>query len=799
MAMEPYVTGTKTDRLPSPEPKTGAQAADDKILEEARQRFHRSAEAEKTQRERILQAKRFRAGDQWDPKLKVAREGSQGIAGQQPQPARPCLVVDRLGQPVRQVSNTIKNADFGFDVLPNGGGADDETAEIIKGYLRRVQNNARGESPIEWGADGAIEGGIGWFRLRTEFVHQTWGQDTPTEELFDQELRMERITNNLSVYDDPSAMLPTRKDAIFKFVVEDMERSEAKTRWPDMDFASLDMFRSTGDADSWVGVDVLRIAEYWRITFTDRPFYWLSDGSVHEGKPPKGAQLKMARTMRVPKVEGYKITATEILERWDWLGSHIPLIPILGEELNVDGKPVLRGIIEPGMDAQRMVNYTYSAGIEIFALSQRKAPFVAAASIANYKNIWQTRAIYGYSFLPYDPFDKDGKPLPMPQHDTTEAPIQAAVELMRTSEDAIKASTSTGDASLGNTNPNERSGRALQSLQAQSDLANSNYPDNVRRAIIYAAEQMLEILPKITRPGQIWHILGMDDEPQQVMVGKPFSPGPNGTPQPAPAGVTPEMAKDPSTLYKFYDPLTGIYGVTVTVGKATSTKREEGAAALGELLPHLPPEMQAKIIPDYIKQLSFPGAQGIAEKLEPPSDQQGLPPQAQAMVQQLQQQLQQAQQAVQTDQVKVQGQIQIAQAKAQSDLKIAEMDNATKIAVARISAAKGALDAQAEAQEERLSTGLELDHEAQQNALDRAHEAGLAAQAAQHQGAAQQQAQTHEAQQATQQQGAQAAQQQQTQQASAEQSAEQRAHDAQQAEMARQAAAAKPPTPKSGT
>ena len=95
---------------------------------------------------------------------------------------------------------------------------------------------------------------------------------------------------------------------------------------------------------------------------------------------------------------------------------------------------------------------------------------------------------------------------------------------MRTSEDAIKASTSTGDASLGNTNPNERSGRALQSLQAQSDLANSNYPDNVRRAIIYAAEQMLEILPKITRPGQIWHILRDGRrEPQQVMVGKPFS------------------------------------------------------------------------------------------------------------------------------------------------------------------------------------------------------------------------------------------------------------------------------------
>ena len=48
--------------------------------------------------------------------------------------------------------------------------------------------------------------------------------------------------------------------------------------------------------------------------------------------------------------------------------------------------------------------------------------------------------------------------------------LQAAVALMQTSEEAIKATTSTGDASLGNSHPNERSGRALQSLQAQSDL-----------------------------------------------------------------------------------------------------------------------------------------------------------------------------------------------------------------------------------------------------------------------------------------------------------------------------------------
>lgn len=715
------------------------RGAPDPVIAEARKRWNKCDEAEDVQRKRIVVAKKFRALDQWPDAIKIQREGGGSIAGQPPQPPRPCLVVDRLSQPVRQISNVIKNADFGFDVMPAGAGADTETAEIFKGYLRRVQNQARGESPVEWAADGAIEGGLGWFRLRTEYVHETW-DGTPTEDLFDQELRMERIANNLTVYCDPSATKPTRSDAQFMFVTEDMDRDEFERKYPKADFRGLEEFEATGDNQGWVSDESIRIAEYWRIVYKDQPYYWLRDGSIHEGEAPTGADVRMSRVMRVPTVKMSKINAVEELEKFDWAGSKIPLIPVLGEELNVDGKPVLRGIIEMGMDAQRMVNYTYSGAIEIYALASKKAPMIPGAAVSNYKAIWDTRNIVNYSYLPFDPWDSEGRQLPAPLLDTTDAPIQASVALMQVSEDAIKASTSTGDASLGNTNPNERSGKALAELKTQSDLANSNYPDNVRRAYIYAATLMLEIIPKITRPGQILHIIGMDDEPKQVMVGKPFKPGPNGIPQPAPDDITAEIAKVKGSLYKFYDLNNGTYHCTVTVGKATATRQQEGAQALSAIIPHLPPEMQAKIIPDYIKQLSFPGAQAIAEKLEPPSDMDAsIPPQIQAQLQQLQQQNQQLQQALQTDQVKAQVQVQAAQIKAQTDaanaqqdaqvrIRIAEMDNATKIEVARITAAKQVAALAAEAQEERLSTGIKIAADAAAQQQDHAHEAALTAQ-----------------------------------------------------------------------
>ncbi len=734
-------------------PATGAI---DPVIEEARKRWPKASEAEEPQRKRIVAAKKFHALDQWPEAIKLQREGAGSIAGQSPQPPRPCLVVDRLSQPMRRVSNTIANADFGFDVLPVGAGANNETAEIFKGYLRRMQNQALAQTPIEWAGDNAIEGGLGWFRLRAKYVHETWDGE-PTEAIFDQELAMERIANNLSVYCDPSAVLPTRGDARFMFVTEDVDRDEFPRRWPDADVAGLDQFMSTGDMKGWVDKDTIRIAEYWRVTDQKRPFYWLTDGTIHEGTPPKGADVRMTRVLPQPKVEGFKISACEVLEKWDWVGSRIPLIPVLGEELNVDGKSILRGIIEPAMDAQRMVNYTYSGAIEIYALSAKKAPMIAGAAVANYKNIWQTRTIVNHSYLPYDPWDADGKALPPPTLDTTDAPIQASVALMQVSEEAIKATTSTGDASLGNTNPNERSGRALEALQNESDLANSNYSANVKRAYVYATALALEIIPKITRPGQVVSILGMDDKPEQVMIGQPFEKDAEGIPKAAPEGVTPEVAKLKDNLYKFYDFNNGTYHCAITVGKAQATRQKEGSAALGELIPHLPPEMQAKIIPDYIKQLSFPGAQAIAEKLEPSPDGAPSPEQAAQMVQQLQQENAELKQAMEGDTIKAKAMLdkahvdadvkmQIESAKIDAQAQKTAADNETKIAVAELGAK---VDRLALFLEERARLGVQA-HEVGMGAMDQQHqremaEAGHARTMEQGQVSAEQQAEQAEA------------------------------------------------------
>ncbi len=722
----------------------------DPIIAEARERWQRCDEHEEKQRKRILAAKEFRAGNQWDPDILAARQGKNAIQGVAAEPPKPCLTMDRLSQPVRQVSNQIKTSNFSISVTPNGHGADDDTAAIIKGFLRRTQNKAKDEKPIEWAAEDAIVGGLGWFRLRTDYVDSNPDPDAGIE-VFDQEPVIERIPNNLSVYDDPSAVKPTRIDSLYRFITEDIAKEEFKKRWPWADTRGLDDFMASGDKKmaSWVTQDIIRIAEYWRVTHEYELWVALADGSTRQlpykhGKERlkvpddvDGVQVEAHRVIPRPKVEGKKINAIQVLEELPWTGSWIPTIPILGEEMNVDGDIILRGMISEAMDAQRMVNWTYSEGISILSLATKSDMMVPADAVANYADIWKTRNTQNHGYMPYDQYDASGRQLNEPVRTQGEpANLQAAVEMMRISEDGIKAITGYYDSGLGATDNRTLSGRAKQAEIQQSELGAANYGAGVMMALVCLDNMIVEILPKITRPGQVLHILGADDKTDKVIVGQHFKKE-GGEVIP----LTPEEAQSLGPgVAQFFDPGKGRYAITAKIEKGSATKREEGAAALGELIPHLPPEMAAVATPDYVEQLDFEGSHGIAEKLRralPPQLQDkpedgSIPPQVQAQMQALTGQLQEAQQKIAVDgakeEVKQKGMLQKAQIdadvekfKADLQIKLQAMKDATSIEVARISAKAQHIDTIAGMTEEAIA----LDHEAEQAQHDRVHEVAM--------------------------------------------------------------------------
>lgn len=729
----------------------------------ARRRFQRASEAENGQRKAMISAKKFRAGDQWSDEVKIQRMGGQGVQGVAAEPARPFLTIDRVSAPVRQVSNSVRAANFAIDVHPNGFGADDETARILKGLLRQIQNDARGEDPIEWAADGAAEAGLGWFRLYSDYCYNDPEivQSDPAA-IFDQDLKIGRISNSLTVYCDPSARSPTKRDAKFMFVTEDMSKAEFIRKFGEENVPSDDIYRSEGDEDAWVGDDLVRVADYWTCDY-DKIKIWLSpDGQVSQGPTPEGYDEKTwkSRTIHAPNVSVSKITATKRLERKDWPGTRIPIFPVLGEELNVDGKSVLRGVIEGAIDPQRMVNWLYSAAIEQIALGGKSPYIVAAGQIENYKQMWATANTKNHAFLVFDPVPGAEKP----HRESIEPPIQAMVEMLGKSEEAIKATTSIYDPSLGNTNPREKSGRAIVALQQQAEHANSNYLDNVQRAMVDAGGEMVLLCPIFyDRPGRVLKIVGANEEPEQVTLGAPMPPDPNqpqqgqppqqgGAATPAAQPPDPRMMQQAQGMQQFYDLKKGNYSVTVDVSQSYSTKRQEGLADMQDLVKVLPPEMAMVVVPNIVKYSDFPGNQDIYDllikalppQLQPtPKGQMPIPPQVQAqlgqasqMVEMLSKELNAKNQIIETEQVKAQQQLQEKQMDQDTRIKVAWIQASAQLAAAGMKVdaenARSFVDAMEkkgasalEAHMQQLSQAKDHVHEAAMTAMQQAHEAAM--------------------------------------------------------------------------
>jgi hypothetical protein len=63
------------------------------------------------------------------------------------------------------------------------------------------------------------------------------------------------------------------------------------------------------------------------------------------------------RSVASHKVTQRILTGAEVLETVEWAGKYIPIVPVYGEELHVDGRRRLRSLVRDAKDPQRMFNY----------------------------------------------------------------------------------------------------------------------------------------------------------------------------------------------------------------------------------------------------------------------------------------------------------------------------------------------------------------------------------------------------------------------------------------------------------
>ena len=558
----------------------------DDILRDAREAFERASAHEAEIREEARDDLRFaRLGEQWPEKVRRDRE----LDG------RPCLTINRLPAFIRQVVNDARLNKPAIACHPVDDGADPQTAEIFNGLIRHIEQSSDAEVAYDTALDFAVTCGFGYFRINTRYAR---------DDSFEQDIVIERVADPFSIYGDPDSTAADSSDWNTAFVVDSLPRAAFQARWKGAEVADWSGAGYGGLTEAWGDGDRVTVAEFWRREATARKIVALSDGQVIElsaYEAQKGlfdalgvSVVGSPRQVASHRVVQHVVTGAEVLETVEWAGRFIPIVPVYGEELRIDGRRRLRSLVRDAKDPQRMFNYWRTTTTELVALAP-KAPFIGRkGAFETDAEKWASANVQTHAYLEYD------GPEPPMRQPFAGVPAGALQEALNASDD-MKAIMGLHDASLG-ARSNETSGRAIMARQREGDVSTFHYIDNLSRAIRHAGRILIDLIPKVYAAPRVVRVLGPSGEARLATVNQPV------------AVREADAQGQIREVKRIYDLSVGKYDLTVRAGPSFTSRREEAATQMIELIRAYP--AAAPVIGDLLaRNLDWPGADEIAQRL----------------------------------------------------------------------------------------------------------------------------------------------------------------------------------------
>lgn len=533
-----------------------------------------------------------RLGDQW---LKADRDARK-LDG------RPCLTDNLMPAFIRQVVNDARQNKPGITVHPADDVGDPETAEVIEGLIRNIEVSSSADIAYDTAIDFAASAGWGYFRVDTEYCH---------DDTFEQDIVIVPVEDPLTVYGDPFEIGADSSKWNHAFVMSTMSRDAFEAKYKAKDKVDWNAGTYSRLPAGWADGEMVTVAEYWMREPTNRQIVALSDGRIvdmtvytKEREAFDGEGLTVVgepRTVDSFKVTQYTMSGAEVLETTSWAGKYIPIIPVYGEDLIVDGKRHLRSMIRDAKDAQRRRNFNISNVAELVALSP-KTPFVGKkGAFKTDQARWETANSQTHAYLEYD---GDVPPARQPFAGVPAGEMQQA--LMAT--DDMKAIMGLHDASLG-AKSNETSGIAINARKLEGEVSTFNFTDNLTRSIRHLGRVIIDMIPSVYSVARVIRTMGQDGKPKKVPVNQERGVGDNGGP--------PMGGEEPTQTegLGIFDLTSGKYDLVVKAGPSFTTRREESAAQMMELIKALP--AVAPLVGDLLAQnLDWPGADDIADRLK---------------------------------------------------------------------------------------------------------------------------------------------------------------------------------------
>jgi hypothetical protein len=595
---------------------------------------------------------KFVVGNQWDPVVEQRRKDQR----------KPVLTFNRLVAFVAQVVGNRLMNETEIRVFPDKAGTK-EIAEIREGIIRSIFKNSYADFARDEAAKYQVVGGEGYFTLNMEYE---------SDDVFEQHIRIGAITDPYSTVLDPLSIEPSGGDAQWGFVGDDIPQQEFKRRWPwaaEVSFLNEKRWNQSG---FWLSEDCVRVVSYWRmVTEGTKTLALYQDGTVHDVTEMEEfeylnfVELRSDGSPYIREVPNrfaqlYVCSGNAILEGpYDYPISSIPVYRVPGWELN-DGEKIHRwGLIRFLKDPQRLHNYWRSTVAEQLVAAPRNKWLATPDSVKGHEARWRRAPTSDDPFLYFN--DGETPPINVPPPGIDAALVN---EASIASQD-MKDISNIHEAAMGMPS-NEVSKVAIQQRQMVSDVGTYIYIDRRRLADERCAKNINELIPFLYDTQRTLAIIGRDDKTTMMIINDPSDPNSDVT--------------------------LGKYGVTVSVGPASETKRTLAAEQMMAFVNAMP--QSAGVVMDLVAEAQdWPRAGEFAKRFKmllPPGT---IPADEMTLEQQQAAQMQQQMQAMQAEMEKAMADAELAakQAKAAND--------EARARLAEAQAYKAVLDAQSRAKD----------------------------------------------------------------------------------------------------
>lgn len=498
---------------------------------------------------------------------------------------RPWMTTNKLPTFLHQVTNSLRQNRPGIKIHPVGGSADTESAKVRQGLIRHIEYDSNADVAYDRAVCSAAAIGYGYFGIYTDYC---------TPESFDQEIRFRSIRNPFTVKFDPLSTEPDGSDARRVLIMSRMPKDVFKREYPTAQACSITDI--TSDLREWFTDDAIVIAEYYTIEETAATLCQMPDGTTAWKDELQTPMVPIAeRKSYKRKVMLRKITGCDVLEETEVKCYWIPVFPVYGDEVDVDGKVYRSGLIRNAKDPARLYNYWQTSAAEEVAL-RPKTPYIGAVGqFENLEQDWKDSNRRSFPFLQYNPVTVDGVMAPAPQRQPMADIPSGMMQLMMHANDNIKATTGLFDASLG-ARGNATSGKQELAQQRQGDISNFHYVDGLTRTIRHVGRCINWMIPHYYDTERIVQIMRPDDTVSHETINQ--------------QKVNPFTLAVESVLN---DMRGGEYSVTVSAGASYSTLRQEAVDNMTEIASRDPGFLQ--IAGDvFFKEQDWPGADKIAAR-----------------------------------------------------------------------------------------------------------------------------------------------------------------------------------------